>query len=54
MGKEEVRIYDYVDRNIPALKRMFHKRLRGYRAMGYAKKDKNESTKMMFDLPIDE
>ena len=35
-GKHEVRIYDYVDAEVPALARMFNKRLRGYRAMGYA------------------
>ncbi len=34
-GKAEVCIYDYVDRNSPTLMRMFYKRLRGYRAMGY-------------------
>ena len=34
-GKVEVRIYDYVDSGIPMLLRMFQKRLRGYRAMGY-------------------
>ena len=34
-GKKEVRIYDYVDRNVPMLMRMYEKRLRGYRAMGY-------------------
>ncbi|HEX8043119.1 MAG TPA: DEAD/DEAH box helicase family protein [Candidatus Deferrimicrobium sp.] len=35
-GKREVRIYDYVDRNVPMLFRMFEKRLRGYRAIGYS------------------
>lgn len=35
-GKHEVRIYDYVDADVPPLARMFNKRLRGYRAMGYA------------------
>src|SRR3989442_765671 len=35
-GKTEVRIYDYVDRDVPMLARMFEKRLRGYRAIGYA------------------
>jgi superfamily II DNA or RNA helicase len=35
-GKSEVRIYDYVDREVPMLSRMFEKRLRGYRAIGYA------------------
>jgi superfamily II DNA or RNA helicase len=34
-GKQEVRIYDYVDREIPVLAKMFEKRLRGYRALGY-------------------
>jgi superfamily II DNA or RNA helicase len=34
-GKSEVRIYDYVDREVPMLARMFEKRLKGYRAMGY-------------------
>jgi hypothetical protein len=33
--KREVRIFDYVDREVPMLMRMFDKRLRGYRAMGY-------------------
>jgi superfamily II DNA or RNA helicase len=35
LGKTEVRIHDYRDGNIPVLVRMFEKRLRGYRAMGY-------------------
>lgn len=35
-GKREVQIYDYVDRNVPMLARMFEKRLRGYRAIGYS------------------
>jgi superfamily II DNA or RNA helicase len=33
--KREVLIYDYVDQDVPALRRMFDKRLRGYRALGY-------------------
>lgn len=35
MGKSDVRIYDYVDSGHPALARMWQKRNRGYRAMGY-------------------
>jgi len=31
-GKKEVRVYDYVDREVPMLVRMFEKRLRTYRA----------------------
>ena len=34
-GKREVRIYDYVDQNVPILTRMYEKRLKGYRTMGY-------------------
>jgi superfamily II DNA or RNA helicase len=36
-GKSDVRIFDYVDREVPMLLRMFEKRLRGYRAIGYAR-----------------
>lgn len=36
-GKTEVRIFDYVDRQVPVLLRMFEKRLRGYRSIGYAR-----------------
>lgn len=35
-GKLEVRIYDYLDALMPLFRRMFEKRLRGYRAMGYS------------------
>jgi hypothetical protein len=34
-GKEEVRIYDYVDSRVSMLARMFKKRLKAYRAMKY-------------------
>jgi superfamily II DNA or RNA helicase len=34
-GKTEVRVFDYVDEKVPVLARMFRKRLRGYRALGY-------------------
>jgi superfamily II DNA or RNA helicase len=34
--KTEVRIYDYVDRQVPMLLKMFEKRQRAYRAIGYA------------------
>jgi superfamily II DNA or RNA helicase len=36
-GKTEVRINDYVDRDVPMLLRMIERRLRGYRAIGYAR-----------------
>ena len=36
-AKQEVRIFDYVDREVPMLLRMFEKRLRAYRGIGYAR-----------------
>ena len=41
-AKTEVRMMDYVDRNVPMLARMFEKRMRGYRAMGYSVGDHAE------------
>jgi len=35
-GKTEVLIYDYADLEVPVLRRMHERRLRGYRAMGYS------------------
>lgn len=34
-GKREVRIYDYLDDALPVFRKMFEKRMKGYRAMGY-------------------
>lgn len=34
-GKSEVRIYDYVDSNMTVLQRMYKKRLKAYKALGY-------------------
>jgi hypothetical protein len=34
-GKTEIRIYDYVDANIPVLLRMHKRRLKAYKALGY-------------------
>ena len=33
--KREVRIYDYLDADVPVLARMYEKRRKGYRALGY-------------------
>ena len=33
--KSDVRIYDYVDADVPMLAKMYQIRLKGYRAMGY-------------------
>jgi len=37
-NKHEVRVYDFVDRQVPVLVRMYRKRLAGYRAIGYSTK----------------
>jgi superfamily II DNA or RNA helicase len=34
-GKKVIRVFDYVDAQVPMLGRMFEKRLKGYRAIGY-------------------
>jgi superfamily II DNA or RNA helicase len=34
-AKSDTRIYDYVDVNVPVLRRMFAKRAKTYRAMSY-------------------
>ncbi len=38
-NKKVVRIYDYVDVSAPMLKRMYEKRLKGYKAIGYSVQD---------------
>jgi superfamily II DNA or RNA helicase len=38
-GKKEIRVYDYVDEKVPALSRMYGKRLRGYKALGFMVSD---------------
>ena len=49
-GKREVRIYDYVDHQVPMLMRMFEKRLVTYRAIGYAP----DSVALKFEEPREE
>ena len=34
-GKQNVKIFDYLDDNLPVARSMFRKRLAGYREMGY-------------------
>lgn len=40
-AKTEVRIYDYVDSNVPMLVKMSEKRKKGYRSLGYTMIDSN-------------
>jgi superfamily II DNA or RNA helicase len=34
-GKTEVLVYDYVDDKVPVLRRMFDRRIKGYKALGF-------------------
>jgi superfamily II DNA or RNA helicase len=51
-GKTEVRIYDYVDSAIPMMTKMFEKRLRGYRAIGYAREEESPGYQDLRDEPV--
>ena len=50
-GKNEVRIYDYVDVCVPALERMYHKRLKGYAELGYQVKfgEREKAVSLIWD-----
>ena len=52
-GKEEVIIYDYVDSHIRILEKMYHKRLRAYKKIGYeiclALTDKKQGANAIYD-----
>jgi hypothetical protein len=37
--KTEIRVHDYLDSAVPVLAKMYAKRLRGYRALGFAVAD---------------
>lgn len=43
-NKREVRVYDYVDCNVPSLEKMFLKRQSGYKNMGYVIDGESSST----------
>ncbi|HEV8337911.1 MAG TPA: DEAD/DEAH box helicase family protein [Candidatus Polarisedimenticolia bacterium] len=49
-GKTTVRIFDYVDGSVPVLRRMFEKRLRAYRALGYVRGEPPSN----YSDPVDE
>nr|VFK31946.1 MAG: Helicase conserved C-terminal domain-containing protein [Candidatus Kentron sp. MB]VFK34988.1 MAG: Helicase conserved C-terminal domain-containing protein [Candidatus Kentron sp. MB]VFK77094.1 MAG: Helicase conserved C-terminal domain-containing protein [Candidatus Kentron sp. MB] len=45
-GKTRVTVYDYVDCALPMLEKMYQKRERGYRAMGYGIREKGDPGKL--------
>jgi superfamily II DNA or RNA helicase len=49
-SKREVRVYDYVDCNVPILTRMYAKRIRGYRAMGYSVSEQDDQLALRYEL----
>ena len=54
-GKSEVRIYDYIDINVPLCETMYHRRLKGYASVGYKLKpqglfaDVRDETSLIYD-----
>lgn len=50
-GKNETRIYDYIDLRVPICDSMYRKRLHGYRAVGYSIAGTNEG---LFAEPVTE
>jgi superfamily II DNA or RNA helicase len=49
-AKRVVRVYDYVDSNVPMLARMYAHRLRGYGLIGYAIRDARNETSFLQQL----
>jgi len=45
--KQEVQVYDYVDEQVPILKSMYSKRLKGYKSLGYLNRDEGSSAEQM-------
>lgn len=42
-GKNLIQVYDYVDDQVPMLRKMFERRLRGYKAIGYSLQEQSVS-----------
>ena len=38
--KKEIRVYDYVDEKVPMLSRMYGRRFKGYKALGFVVESK--------------
>jgi len=49
-AKRVVRVYDYVDSNVPMLARMYERRLRGYGLIGYTIRDTSNGTSFLQQL----
>ena len=53
-GKREVRVYDYIDHNAEMLEKMYHKRLKGYAAIGYQICGNQETSAINSDIIYDQ
>lgn len=53
-GKREVRVYDYIDSDAEMLERMYHKRLKGYAAIGYQVSVDTQETDISGDIIYDQ
>lgn len=49
-GKEEVKVFDYVDSNVDILQKMFEKRLKGYKNIGYSLYGENKDKSQQIQL----
>ncbi|WP_133151880.1 DEAD/DEAH box helicase, partial [Vibrio splendidus] len=52
-GKTEVKVIDYVDTKLPMLQRMFKKREKGYKALGFEEEAQGRGYQPSLDLPVD-
>jgi superfamily II DNA or RNA helicase len=48
-AKRDIRIYDYVDSDVPVLRRMFAKRLRAYKEMGYVSTESAQAVSLAIE-----
>ncbi|MBM7573606.1 TOTE conflict system archaeo-eukaryotic primase domain-containing protein [Aquibacillus albus] len=49
-GKDEVKVFDYVDSNVEVLQKMFEKRLQGYKNIGYSLYGENKEKSQQIQL----
>ncbi|SHN26243.1 hypothetical protein [Gracilibacillus kekensis] len=49
-GKDEVKVFDYVDSNVEVLQKMFEKRLKGYKNIGYRIRGENKEKNQQIQL----
>jgi superfamily II DNA or RNA helicase len=52
-GKTEVKVIDYVDTKLPMLQRMYKRREKGYKALGFEEEVQERGYQSSLDLPVD-